>query len=123
MPIFGNKITALKDNSIVNLSNIESQVWFKKSYDYGLILVSAASSDGFIFNTNLGMGKFISEGSGKYWKESMSNPSKYSRWIIINDNANGKDSLLNQLNIASLNKNFELLENNNGYRIFKIKGN
>lgn len=122
-PIFGNKITVLKDDGIVSSDSLKPQTWFKNNYDDGLILVSAASSDGFTFKTNLNMKQFISEGSGKYWKESMNNPSKYARWVILKDDAKGKDSLLNHLDMDVLNKHFDLREKNTGYRFYKIKDN
>ncbi|MBU1087969.1 MAG: glycosyltransferase family 39 protein [Candidatus Omnitrophica bacterium] len=123
MPILGNKIASLKDGGIVSTSeeHLDLQAWFINNYDDGLILISAASSDAFIFKTNLHMDKFISEGSGKYWKESMETPSKYARWVLVQDN--GRDSLLRHLNMGALNKDFDLQKKSGGFRLYKIKDN
>ncbi len=124
-PILGKSITALKDKGVVSSrEHLELQTWFKNNYDDGLILVSVASSDAFIFKTNLNMEKFISEGSGKYWRESMSNPSKYARWVLIQDSQDSnRDSLFKHLDMNALNKDFDLQEKSAGYSFYKIKDN
>ena len=87
-------------------------------------MVSAASLDALIFQINLEMKNFVNEGSGIYWKESMDNPRKYSRWVLIQNG--GRDSLLRHLNFEALEKQFTLQKELRGnskwsYRIYKVK--
>jgi hypothetical protein len=126
LPVLGNnKILALKDwGNLSGRESLDVQSWFKKNYDSGLILVSVAGSDALIFKTGLPMKKFISEGNSTYWKESLKNPNKYNRWVLIQNS--GRDVLLRHLDFNILKKQFELkkeLYDNNKwiYRIYKVK--
>lgn len=123
LPIYSGQITALNHPGLVENSQEYTEIlnWFHQYYDKGLVLVSAASSDALIFQTNLEMKKFISEGSGKYWKESMSDPSKYARWVLIQDS--GRDSLLKHLDMDALSKDFDLQKKSARYKFYKIKNN
>ncbi len=49
----------------------------------GFILISAASHDAIIFSSGLPMSKFIHEGTGAYWEQATSYPSRWARWIIM----------------------------------------
>jgi len=52
----------------------------------GLILTSISYNNALAFSTGMHLKRFIHEGTGKYWKESLDNPSKYAKWIVM---ANG----------------------------------
>lgn len=67
----------------VNKPTQEATQWLFQNYDGGLILISSASSESFIFNSGLEIKNFITEGTGQYWKESLENPKKYATWVIL----------------------------------------
>lgn len=58
----------------------------KNHYKGGLILISAGFNDPVMFSTGLSMKTFIYEGTGKYWKRSMTNPSEYADYVVISEN-------------------------------------
>lgn len=49
----------------------------------GFVLISAASHDAIIFSSGLPMSKFIHEGTGAYWEQATSYPSRWARWIVM----------------------------------------
>jgi hypothetical protein len=49
----------------------------------GFVLISAASHDAIIFSSRLPMKRFIHEGTGKYWDEATTNPTRWARWIVL----------------------------------------
>lgn len=115
-----SKILAFQDwGNLAPRENLEAQAWFRENYDTGLILVSVSSSDAFINKVDIPMKTFISEGSGKYWRESLQKPNRYVRWVIIQDS--GRDLLVRQLNTEDLRRRFTLMEKKGGYRFYKIK--
>ncbi len=115
-----SQILAMKDwGNLKSREHLDAKEWFINNYDHGIVLVSVASSDAFIFNSGLPMKRFISEGSGKYWTESLQKPNKYARWIIIQDS--GRDLLVRKINTLDLRRRFTLLEKKGGYRFYKIK--
>lgn len=73
----------LKDaTSSIQQSTIAAGQFMGKNYVDGLVLVSSASSDSFIFHAGLPLKKFITEGNGVYWEESLINPTKYATYIV-----------------------------------------
>ena len=86
LPLFGKEIgmVTLQDTvSSVNKQTIEGSRFLHNNHDGGLIMVSSASADAFIFRAGLPLKYFITEGTGKYWKESLDNPAKYASWIVF----------------------------------------
>ena len=59
--------------------------WIHNNADSGLILVAASSQDALIFASDLPLKRFITEGSGKYWKTSLKDPTVYASYIIMHD--------------------------------------
>lgn len=57
--------------------------WIKNNPTEGLVLTSTLANDSLVFSANIRNSKLIYEGSGKYWKESIRNPSKYASRIIV----------------------------------------
>ncbi|MCU0679519.1 MAG: hypothetical protein MUC28_03710 [Planctomycetes bacterium] len=49
----------------------------------GYILMSVASHDAIIFSSGLPMKKFIHEGAGRYYEETIKTPSRFARWIVM----------------------------------------
>ncbi len=52
----------------------------------GYVLISAASHDAIIFSSQMQMKRFIHEGTGEYWDQALTNPTKWARWIILRTN-------------------------------------
>jgi hypothetical protein len=50
-----------------------------------------------MFQTGFNYKEFIHEGTDKYWKESLDNPSRYAKWVII-DYGNNSDTLARHMN-------------------------
>ncbi len=86
------------------------------------ILISASANDPIIFLSGLSMKRFIYEGSGKYWSESIDNPSKYATWVFI-DKKNSMDYIATKLwKTNVLLKNFNLVYKDEWFLIYRIKG-
>ena len=84
------------------------------------ILISASANDPIVFLSGLPMKEFIYEGSGKYWKESIKNPSKYATWIFI-DKKNSMDYIaVNLWKTNILQKKFKLVYEDEWFMIYKI---
>lgn len=86
IPYLGNTvgIVTLKDTvSSVNGDTRQASAFLHKNYNGGLILVSSASEDAFIFRAGLPLKDFITEGTGHYWKESLKNPTTYATWLVF----------------------------------------
>lgn len=109
----------------VNLKSQEENVnlkFFKEHYDYGLILASTGSMDGFMFDTKIPQKNYIVEGSFRYWQKSMVDPSTYARWVLISVN-NDRDLVNRYVNKDYLYSEFDVIYDNGGFQILKIKEN
>lgn len=58
-------------------------LWLKEHPADGLVLISALSNDSLIFDANIPLKEVIYEGSGDYWKASISNPKFIVERIIV----------------------------------------
>lgn len=52
----------------------------------GLILISTAKHDAILFTSSLNQKRFIHEGTGLYWENSLARPEKWARWIVLRPN-------------------------------------
>jgi hypothetical protein len=66
--------------------------WFKSHYTGGEIMISAKSHENEMFLMGFDYKTYIQEGAGKYWKESIDNPSRYAQYVVI-DAGHPDDSL------------------------------
>lgn len=86
------------------------------------ILISGAANDPIVFLSGFPIKRFIYEGSGRYWKESIDNPSKYATWIFA-DKKNSMDLVAKNLwETSKLQKKFEVVHEDEWFIIYKIKG-
>lgn len=69
--------------------------WVHNNASKGLILVPASSHDALIFISDLPLNHFITEGSGKYWKTSLKDPTIYANFVIMHQGDLVYDSLYN----------------------------
>jgi hypothetical protein len=60
-----------------------AQYWFNDNYDYGLVLVDDFARTLSIVRTDVPMQNVIYVGNKPYWEESLDEPEKYARWIIM----------------------------------------
>lgn len=113
-------IILLKESG-VNLKSFDPNYnFFINNYDNGLVLASTGSMDGFMFDTKIPQKNFISEGSFRYWQNSMQDPSLYAKWIIISTN-NERDLTNRYINKEVMYQKFNVLYDNSGFQILKIK--
>jgi len=84
------------------------------------ILISGAANDPIVFLSGFPMKRFIYEGSGRYWTESMTNPSKYATWAFV-DKKNDRDLVATTLwETNILQKKFELVHEDEWFDVYKI---
>lgn len=95
----------------------DTQAWIKQNYQGGYILASAATSDPIIFGTGLDIRNFITEGSGKYWEESMITPDKYAEWAILAHDE--RDMVRRHADMVIFTSNFSLVLRSGTFEIYK----
>lgn len=97
--------------------------WFAKNYDGGKVLISSSRHEDFIFTTGLAYKTFIYEGTRQYWFDSLSNPSKYAKWVVYNDVISGDGITLHMTEKGAkvLRDKFTLVYNNQGFKVYKLK--
>ena len=116
-----NKIATIKDSQYNFLKEVSpTSRWIKENYKKGYILASAATADPIIFGTGLDIKRFITEGNGKYWEESMQNPSKYANFIILTY-GDERDMVNKHVDHKELNSNFRLSQSFGVFRIYVKK--
>ncbi|HVF69268.1 MAG TPA: hypothetical protein VNA13_01750 [Xanthomonadales bacterium] len=96
--------------------------WFKSHYDSGLVLISSARHEDFVFQSGLPYKKFIYEGTRDYWKESLNDPAKHARWVVYNDRISGDGITTNMTKegYEILLKKFHLVYEEKGFKIYKL---
>lgn len=104
---------------IYNKPFAKSVNWLQKNYDGGKILISAGSQEDQMFATGFDYKTFIHEGTGKYWKESMNNPSRYAKWVVM-DYGHSSDNVARQMNREDiLKREYKLVYQENQLKIYK----
>lgn len=123
LPIAGEEIGAvvLQDTvSSVNDQTRSSSKFLNENHDGGLVLVSSASADAFIFRAGLPLKNFITEGTGDYWRESLEDPSRHASWIVFfNDESDRVGRKVAKSKV--LKQKYERVYQDATYQIWKIK--
>ena len=122
LPIFNNtQVIVLKDGGAQSDSqSVQNTIsWFKINYQGGLILASTGGNDKRMFDTGIDQKNFITEGAGYFWNESLQNPAKYAKWVILSKN-NLRDLLDRSINKEKLFVEFSVVNENNDLMILKI---
>ncbi|PIR43803.1 hypothetical protein COV24_01005 [candidate division WWE3 bacterium CG10_big_fil_rev_8_21_14_0_10_32_10] len=91
--------------------------WANKNANDGLILVAASSHDSFIFVSGLSLNHFITEGTGRYWKKSLIDPTIYATYIVMHDGDLVDKALKHNFIFA---QNYHLVYKGNFANIYKI---
>lgn len=63
----------------------EAGNWIGANIDDGLVLVAASSNDALLFRSGLNLNQFIVEGARGYWEDSLEDPTRYAKWVIMRD--------------------------------------
>jgi hypothetical protein len=85
-----NDVITLTDG-VIGTSSLDvgdASNWLKKEVasKKGNVLTSIAYNNALAFSTGMPLKRFIHEGTGNYWSDSLTMPSKHAEWIIM---ANG----------------------------------
>lgn len=86
IPIMGRKIgiITLQDTvSSVNAQTVAASTFLRERHTDQLILVSSASADAFIYRAGIPLRYYITEGTGRYWRESLDDPRKYAGFLVF----------------------------------------
>lgn len=110
------------------ITKYDFQNWFKKNYDGGLILTSAIANDQLMYSLKIPYRNYIYEGTNKYWRESVVDPTKYARWIMfkngpkVTETGGSSDFVSYYLQDTDiLNSNYNLVYKDKDIRLYKIK--
>ena len=64
----------------------DAQFWLASNYDYGMLLTDDFARTISIIRTPVPMENVIYIGNKPYWEESLVEPQKYARWIVMQRN-------------------------------------
>lgn len=93
--------------------------WMKQNYDGGPILISASSHEDQMFSMGFDYKTFVHEGTNKYWKESLDNPSRYAKWVV-RDSGHPEDKVARNMNrLDILDREYKLVYNKEQVKIYK----
>lgn len=116
-----------KDSNQIGHYEDNALLWLSRNYDGGYIMISAFKHDPTMFRLGLSYNRYIHEGSGKYWLESIKHPSKYVTWVYmqnpesISQNAEG-DPVSRKVSTSSdFKQNYNLVFKDSFISIYKIK--
>ena len=120
LPYAGGKIPVLLDALNSEIPARQPTVkWINNNYQGGNILISSAVTDSIIRESGLNYGNFITEGSGKYWTESLKEPENYVKYIIMTSDP--RDSIKNHADLNKINSKYNLVAEYYSVQIFKIR--
>lgn len=71
-------VTGLSAGKVTN-----AQYWMSGNYDGGLVLMDDYARTMSIIRSNIPMQNLIYIGNKPYWEESLKQPEKYARWIVL----------------------------------------
>jgi hypothetical protein len=112
--------------AIDNQANTSAQgqkvaaAWLKSHYDGGLILNQRNISEHLVFFSEIPLRSFIYEGDQSIWEESLVDPARHARWILISED--GRDKLWSALNgTPRLLDFYTMVYHEHGMQIYKLK--
>ncbi len=120
------KVTSLEDG-VVGLSSFiakipETQNWFAKNYDGGLVLFDDVARSLSVIRTPVPMSNFISVGNKPYWEESLEAPEKWASWIVIKERDELWNAFLNEeADKEALLQKYDPVYSSGGVEILKRK--
>jgi len=83
-----SKVMALSDGTegLSASKNTDADLFMKKHYDNGLVLMDDFARSVNIIQSNIPMQNIIYIGNKPYWPVSMKEPERYAKWIVIQKN-------------------------------------
>ena len=97
-----------------------AEVWMKKNYDKGLVLIDDYARTISIIRSGIPMQNIIYIGNKPYWEESLKEPEKYATWIVMQKNDDVWKNIYEKSNIRGrLYKYFKKVYTSPEILIFK----
>lgn len=92
-----SKVISLADGveGLSHAKRPDAEQWITKNYDYGLVLLDDYARTVSIVRSGIPMQNTIYIGNKPYWEESLYNPEKHARWIVMQKN----DAVWTALNV------------------------
>lgn len=116
----------------LNVASYNDQTFvnrFHEIYDGGLILTSAIANDQVLYSLKIPYKNYIYEGTNKYWRESVINPTKHATWILMKNgpkvtNTGGSSDFVSYYlqDTVILADNYDLVYRDEKMLLYKIKG-
>lgn len=98
----------------------DAQDWMAANYDYGLVLIDDYARTMSIIRSKIPMQNVIYIGNKPYWEESLKDPEKYARWIVLQkDDVVWKSLFADPVGQGKLYKHFEKAYTSPEILIFK----
>lgn len=87
-PFHIDQIITLQDgrSGLSQAKQPDAEKWLIQNYDYGLVLEDDYNRSVSIIKSGIPMQNIIYVGTKPYWEQSLQEPEKYARWIIIQKN-------------------------------------
>jgi hypothetical protein len=82
-------------NGLSAQAQSDAQEWLAENYDGGLVLMDDFSRTISIIHAGLPMDQVIYIGNAPYWEESLAEPERHARWIVMQEH----DAIWNELYI------------------------
>ena len=126
MMFHANNIVTLNDplaNRAGEISIRQATIaqWLSQNYDGGFILMENFRNELVVFESRIPMGKFIYEGSYKYWEPALENPQDFAKWVFMRGGIT-PDKVWKALHSTpQLLDNYDLVYQNGGIEIYKRK--
>ncbi len=82
---YGNNIITIEDGTRGSSGNFldDAGNWLGANAKNGLILIASSSNDPLIFTSGIPLKRFIVEGSRRYWEDSLADPTRYAKWVVM----------------------------------------
>jgi hypothetical protein len=117
-----SKVISLADgiDGLSHAKRPDAEGWIRDHYDYGLVLLDDYARTVSIVRSGIPMQNTIYIGNKPYWEESLYQPEKYARWIVMQKN----DAVWEAINVkqdtqGELYKYFEKAYTSEDILIFK----
>ncbi|CAN5200963.1 hypothetical protein BH09PAT2_BH09PAT2_01950 [soil metagenome] len=99
------------DDGYIGLSHAKrptAELWLASHYDGGLVLMDDYARTISVLRSGIPMQSMIYIGNDKYWEDSLTDPGKYARWVVMQKNDTLWNSILDRPVVAGrLYKDFE----------------
>jgi len=121
--VFGASSVISLADGVYGLSaakKVDAEEWMKKNYDGGLVLLDDYSRTLSVIRSNIKMKDLIYIGTKPYWEESLDEPEKYAKWIVMQKEDEVWKKIYDRPEIqARLYKYFNKVYTSNEILIFK----